>query len=109
MAVDITLGATATSGIPHPMFVGANVAAARDATRHQWAGTPDGRKFIVRLANNSGTSGANRGTAPQTPGTFNAAAAAAGSVSTASGLSHSLTVNRGMAGDADQSRQVTWR
>jgi Tol biopolymer transport system component len=67
MAVDLTLGDTVSPGIAHPLFQGANVGAARDATRHMWSVTPDGKQFLVRLANNSGTTGINRSSGPTAP------------------------------------------
>jgi Tol biopolymer transport system component len=92
MAVDLTLGVKVAPGIAHDLFLGANVGVARDATRHMWSVTPDGQRFLMRLANNSGTNGANRGTGPVAPATFNAATAAGAPAASVGQLTGALTV-----------------
>jgi hypothetical protein len=71
MAVDLTLGDRVVPGVARFLFLGANVGAARDPIRHMWSVTPDGEQFLVRLANNTGTNTANRGSAPTAPSGFN--------------------------------------
>ena len=92
MAVDISLGPKISSSIPRVLFVGANVGAARDPVRHQWAAAPDGQKFLLRLGNNSGTTGGNRGGVPVAPANFNAAAAVGAAANPTSPLANGLTV-----------------
>ena len=92
MAVDLTLGATVAPGIARVLFQGANVAQARDATRHLWSASPDGDRFLMRLPNNSGTSGANRGSGPTAPATYNAATASGAPAAAAGNLTNALTV-----------------
>ena len=70
MAVDMTLGATAVSGIPHELFVTPASVTSRDPTRHMWSVSPDGKRFLSRLANGSGVTGGNRGGAPTAPHEF---------------------------------------
>ena len=92
MVVDMTLGATAASGIPRQLFLGAGVSQASDPVRHQWAVWPDGQRFLVRLANNSGLTGANRGRGPSAPLNFNATTRTGAPASAASPLANGLTV-----------------
>jgi serine/threonine protein kinase len=94
MAVEMTLSATAVvSGIAHGLYTpGFTVGQSRDATRHMWSVSPDGQRFLVRLANNSGNAGANRGGGPTAPTNFNAATASGAPAPSTSPLSSALTV-----------------
>ena len=92
MVVDMTFTPALSPGIPRQLFIGANVSASRDPVRHQWSVTPDGQRFLIRLGNNSGTTGGNRGGTPSAPASFTAATTPAGATGSPSGLSHSLTV-----------------
>ena len=91
MAVEMTLGTTAVSGIPKMLFSPYASVSSRDPVRHQTAVTPDGQKFLVRLPNGSGVSGTARGGAPAAQGTYNAQASA-GVTTTAGPLSNAVTV-----------------
>ena len=79
-------------GLAQNLFLGANVGASRDATRHQWSAMPDGQKFLVRLANNSGTSSVTRGSGPAAPPTYNAASASGAPAASLGALTGALTV-----------------
>ena len=92
MVVDMALGPKISSGIPRLLFAGPNVAAARDPVRHQWAVAPDGQKFLLRLGNNSGTTGGNRGGVPVAPVTFNVASPIGAPGAATSPLANGLTV-----------------
>jgi eukaryotic-like serine/threonine-protein kinase len=52
MAVDITIGPKLSAGVPHQLFGGANAngVTSRNPIRHQWAATPNGQKFLIRIA-----------------------------------------------------------
>src|SRR5262245_15683283 len=65
MAVDIKPGPMITAGVPHLLFVGVNNATSRDPVRHQWAVTPNGQEFLLRVPPAQGIRG-GRGT-PQAP------------------------------------------
>jgi Tol biopolymer transport system component len=49
MAVDIRLGPRVEAGVPHLLFTGLNSAQSRDPIRHQWAVSPDGQRFLLRV------------------------------------------------------------
>jgi Tol biopolymer transport system component len=57
MAVDVTSVPRLAAGVPHQLFVGFNTATGRDPVRHQWAVTPNGQQFLLRVP----TSAAARG------------------------------------------------
>jgi Tol biopolymer transport system component len=50
MAVDITLGPKLSAGVPHALFRGQNSTVSADPVRHQWAVSPDGQRFLLRVA-----------------------------------------------------------
>ncbi len=79
MAVDMTLGATAVSGIPRQLFGTPPSNTSRDPVRHMWWASPDGQRFLTRLVNGSGTTGGNQG------GQGSAARAATNFLTTATG------------------------
>jgi len=92
MSVGMTLGTPIASSIPRSMFIAFNSITSRDPQRHQWSVTPDGKRFLIRLANGSGvTGGGRRGGSPVAPITFNTTTAA-GTAATPSGVVDRLTV-----------------
>jgi Tol biopolymer transport system component len=50
MAVDVTLGPKLSAGVPQVLFRGASSAVSSDPVRHQWAVSPDGQRFLLRVA-----------------------------------------------------------
>ena len=75
MAVDMTLGARVESGIPHRLFGQGLSTIDRDPVRHQWSVTPDGQRFLVRIAPGAGAAG--RGNNAGIPFNFTASAGGA--------------------------------
>jgi Tol biopolymer transport system component len=65
MAVDIKLGTKIEAGIPHLLFTGVNSAFSRDPVRHQWAVTPNGKQFVLRVPGQGGQTRGGRGGTPQ--------------------------------------------
>jgi Tol biopolymer transport system component len=51
MAVDITLGPKLSAGVPHMLFQAGNAGGitSRNPARHQWAVTPNGQQFLIRV------------------------------------------------------------
>jgi serine/threonine protein kinase/Tol biopolymer transport system component len=93
MAVDLTLGATAVSGIPRQLFVAISGQSAADPARHMMSVWPDGQRFVVRQRNGTGITGGvgGLGTVPLAPGNFTPAQNGAAVVS-AGPPTNSLTV-----------------
>jgi Tol biopolymer transport system component len=65
MAVDIKPGPRIEAGVPHLLFSGSNSAVNRDPRRHQTAVSPDGQRFLMRLA--PGAPGQGRGAQSSVP------------------------------------------
>jgi eukaryotic-like serine/threonine-protein kinase len=71
MAADMNLAANLSASIPHLLFVGLNSAVSREPTRHQWAVTPNGQRFLIRVAPGQGQRGGpNLGGMPGVPPQF---------------------------------------
>jgi hypothetical protein len=66
MAVDIKPSPRIEAGIPHLLFAGLNSVSSRDPVRHQWAVTPNGQQFLLRVPAVQ-AQGRGRGGAPQVP------------------------------------------
>jgi Tol biopolymer transport system component len=51
MAVDITLGPKLSAGVAHQLFAAQTASgnASRNPARHQWAVTPNGQQFLIRV------------------------------------------------------------
>jgi serine/threonine protein kinase len=73
MAVDIRAAARIEAGVPQRLFTASNSSASRDPIRHQWSVTPDGQRFLMRIAAGGGNRAAGpgaRGLTPAAPTVF---------------------------------------
>jgi hypothetical protein len=95
MAVEITTVPKLGAGVPRLLFFGMTSSTmSRDPVRHQWAVTPDGKQFLIRVPGNAATARGGAG-APSVPfGTVGRGATPAATSAQQGFVSAGLTVVR---------------
>jgi Tol biopolymer transport system component len=95
MAVDIKPGPKIEAGVPHLLFTGLNSLLSRSPVRHQWSVSPDGQRFLLRVAAGQTPSGrGGQAGAPQIAPNYSAIGAAGAAQATQGIVSSGLTVIR---------------
>jgi serine/threonine protein kinase/Tol biopolymer transport system component len=96
MAVEIKPGPKIEAGVPHLLFSGLANTISRDPQRHQLAVSPDGQRFLIRIApGQAGPTRGNQGGIPVLPFNLGAGSVGGGAIAAAQGnVSSGLTVIR---------------